>query len=1170
MQATGPVGSATVRYERDGIGRLTTAEWDGGGTVHIGQDTRGRITSLAVGAGFTVAYVYDFLGRIERIKTPLGDIRYKDNAGAGRRIRRLPNGVWTLFETGPDGSLESVTHANARNEILLKFSYHYGPDGRLSAVDESSPLGGRTAIYAYDTSGRLISVAESGGTRADYAYDALGNRTAASAGGRAPLASRSDWAGRLSDLDGRSCAHDAAGNLTLFPGPDGDHHYAFDARKLLVSANTPHGAVAYEYDGQGALLARSSARGTVRFVPDPLAVTWRPLLARDEQGRETFYVWDGETLLAEIRGREPVFFIHDHLGSVRLSVDARGAVVASCRFDPFGNPEETPPETDLAPGFAGLFYDSVSAVAITLGRAYVPSLGRFLQTDPQLRVPAGAQEDLSPYGLCGADPVNRVDRGGRASDWVWGPQNAIWQAAHTALDTTYAHQFWAQQSERAVADGNGSLAFIYDVIGGYVPGECVTRHQAYAASFWTFVPVFGAVQDVASLAVNLHQGRGAEAAWDALSVAGIGLGVGAQALGSATRALSSGQLEFVSLVSPVVSKWAHGMSVASEWIDVVGHYKNAYDVYDANTRTWPSVSSTSPQLPTNVGGVYLRGASRSLEGMGTLLGLALDAENGRLILLSENRGEVALPSLRLDDVVTVFRSVYEHGEAPFVSIDPKPDDPHGPIMLTRHGQATADTYVGWVMFEADRVMKSYSLGTDNVTRQPVGSRIGDYRSLLDAGYSGKPAREQAWERFWIVPAGVTRRESLSSELTLFDVPLRVMTQRMLLRNGTLEPAPDDTPSPQARAFAEWFTTHYDDLAREALSVPPDGAGASEPVSFFHELRRVALITAVAERLCEQGVPMPRWMAEYKVAPCRLESTTPAITAKKRTTETVQKKKWWGGRETFAADVERQIYGGVNLAPNTADVRTVAGDPEAGRLTSPVRAAAAAAPPFEPVAFETEGKSFRAAALPGDDTRALGACILRESDFRGPAAFERVFHSFFSPSGELGAGWTLDLPRLERHQRVIERQGDRVQRTTVHELVTPLASVHARFDRRRQVPEVRSELPVADGAPDILGLASENDRRIGCRTDVVLFRDGRRWHFDESGISSPAFRRPAQSSIVECPDPRAGSRESKSGTGMRAWPRPVSNTTTAGGSSGSSVETDVWSSMPTTRSASSSR
>jgi hypothetical protein len=84
---------------------------------------------------------------------------------------------------------------------------------------------------------------------------------------------------------------------------------------------------------------------------------------------------------------------------------------------------------------------------------------------------------------------------------------------------------------------------------------------------------------------------------------------------------------------------------------------------------------------SNIGGISLRGAGDALKQLGQLQGVALD-KNGQLVLISKADGEIGLPPLRLDDVVTAFRSVYMHGESPFVSIDPNPADPHGPIMLT--------------------------------------------------------------------------------------------------------------------------------------------------------------------------------------------------------------------------------------------------------------------------------------------------------------------------------------------------------------------------------------------------------------------------------------------------------------------------------------------------------
>ena len=66
----------------------------------------------------------------------------------------------------------------------------------------------------------------------------------------------------------------------------------------------------------------------------------------------------------------------------------------------------------------------------------------------------------------------------------------------------------------------------------------------------------------------------------------------------------------------------------------------------------------------------------------------------------------------------------------------------------RHGPGTADTYVGWILFEADRIMKVYGLGTDNVTRQRVVSRIADYHVRAEPSCGIAAGEEQT---FVVVP-----------------------------------------------------------------------------------------------------------------------------------------------------------------------------------------------------------------------------------------------------------------------------------------------------------------------------------------------------------------------------------------------------------------------------------
>lgn len=1122
-------------YEYDGLSRIVGAEREDA-RIALAYDTKSRITSIEVNNQFKVEYSFDFLGRLAKIETPLGEIVYEYQTGQGETIRRMPNGVWTLWETAPDGSLAAITHVDSDNHILLKIEYEYLPDGSLLKMKEWYPEGEKTATFGYDTAQRMVSVLDSEGSKTEFTYDDFGNRTSISVNGSMIEFCAYDWLGRLLNRNGRDCAHDAEGNLSLYSENGEERCFEFNMLGLLAKAVMPDGEVTYRYDGDGNLIGRAFSNGNeTRFLSNPLSDVWRPLMAEEKAGGgKTFYVWEGDIPLVVIENGRPCFLLHDHLGSARLVVDGEGKLLSSHSYNPFGISSSPLPGNSLAPGFAGLFHDSLAALTVTRGRTYVPDMGRFLQMDPQHRIPMGAQEDLSPYAYCGCNPVNRIDRDGLRSQSAWENQNSTPQLLPGVLNSIdNFSKYCALQAETAItstqggwggAASQGMQATGWDLLGGLICREPQSMNQAYAQVMWSLTPGISAVKSTYDKVISFAEGNinSLGGPNQALSI----FSSGAEHLGNGTYTLPSGQLEF-NFAKPAnllhvnsfnnIAKIKTGVE---QWSGVLEHFGNAIQVWSAGMKDWPSLTSSADQaasahLPTHVGGIYLRGACNSLEGTGSLRGIAMDQENGRLILLSQGQGEIALPPLRLDDVVTIFRSVYEKGEAPFVSIDPNPDDPDGPLMLARHGELTRDSYVGWVMFESDRVMKTYSLGLDNITGQPVQSAIDGYQSLLDVDASSAETlgQEKVWERFWIVPARVTRRESQGEELTLFDVPLRVMTQRMVFQNGKLVPATNDSPSPQARAFAEWFTHNYDRLSDEALSLPPEECGIKEPVSFFHELRRVALITAIAERLCQQGVEMPHWMKDYPVTSCQLAETTPAITVTRTGTEVIQKKKWWGGASNEPMEITRQIHGGVNLAPDDSSIISITGDTEADCLSGEVRKMAATFPLFSATTFEIDEKQYQAAALPGCSTRALGAFVLPEVDLIvpiqniGAIRLERFFHSFFRPQGDLGAGWTLDLPHLEKYKRPTRRTGEVAEFMTVFSLYTPLNTINARFDTIRFVPELNGEMMVARSEQSILGLTHGHDERIGAETDQVFLRDGQQWHFYESGHLAAKIQAP---------------------------------------------------------------
>ena len=1120
------------------------------------------MTRRQVGAFFTLDYGYDFLGRLASMTTPAGRIEYRYETGQGIVVRTLPNGIKTFTTYAPNGQLSEITHGLSTDpkgnkyRVLAQYSYRYRPDGLIEQIAEDSPTEQVVLTYGYDTSGRLIQATDSRGPAYAYTYDQVGNRLKAEATGQPPQTATYDWAGRLTGLNGIPTAHDPAGNLTSVTVGGEAMSYRYNADNQLAEAGD--GKVKYRYDGEGRLIARAVGGAETTFIPDPLSSYWQPLVMQGQDGHRTLVVWEGEKPLMLIEDGRPLFLLHDHLGSVRLVSDAQGQVTQRPDDEPFGMPVDSRGAADFGPGFAGLFWDGEAKSYLTLARAYRPDLGRFTQIDPQRRVPGGLQKDFSIYVYSGEDPVNFVDRNGadreraeaeladiesRIRDLVAQevrynfPNKNIpgylmcWQWQDLVYDTlTRDGQKYHEWDIIPYAERGNIVDKSLHVLGAgdlnALSSDDFYKHffvvvqsksdpeRLYKLDPWRQNPIrfeFGIPRDVKS-------GQAAKPVPFTPDSRRFVPGLFGNPLHSDAPTLPP-----VVAPQPASVTW-HGAVVhttggtpygATPVYRAIDHFNGQRTILSKAFAQADGSSSTdrraSELSPSPVGGVYLGGSGQSLEGIGLLDGIAQDA-NGNLVLVGQTGGEIKLPPLRLDDVVTVFRSVYLDGEGPTVTIDPDRKDPHGPNMNVINSKATEGTYVGWILFQADRLMKGYNLGEDNETRREVTSAVPGYAGVLDTtyfggGHAGAAAKGGSWERFWIVPAAARRFAAAPQTLTVLDVPLRVRTQPMKWENGELVDDPKRAPSKGAAAFTQWFTANYDGIAAEQWLTPPPESGIDTPVPIFTELRRIALLTAIAENLRDQDVPLPFWMRDYGVKPVPYKGTTPSLTTtRSKDNRTVQ------------------IFGGVSLSPPTADVQAVTNASGVGKLPKAERVAAQATldrsaslaqavreqmPVAEPLlvkALAGRGTGYQAVALPGADTQALAPAILDETDLSIPIGggeeirLARRFNSFFDPSGPWGQGWALDLPRLDQ----VKIPEQRAAQGTVtfllgHELVTPLNSTYARFARAAPVPELNgSRLLVPDRPGEFFGLGDARPDFLTVPTRVVIRKDGERWHFGEGG------------------------------------------------------------------------
>lgn len=1121
---TDPLGKTSYKY--DARGRLKTVQRDGT-EIAYRHDEADRLTEVKVAGKWTTRYHYDYLGRPTRIETPAGEIKVRAKV---RQVEiTLPNGVRTVRASNPDGTLASVTHTAKDGTELATFAYRYNLDRLVMEVTETTPAGKRTLSYRYDSGRRLEEVTDSQTGKTTFAYDATGNRLSVTTPDGKTVAAY-DWQDRLTTLRGAAVAHDPSGNVTGYAGARGPVAVKYDALGQVAGVTMKDAAITYAHDGDGKLIARTVGDRKTNYVPDPLAHTWQPLLETDADGKQTYHVWLGDTPLATVSAAGTHFYLGDHLSSVRALVDDKGKVTERIEVGPFG--EVATPAGGPRPAFAGMFYDADAGLYLTLARVYDPTLGRFLQRDPQHRMPFGSQKDLSAYAYCGDDPVNFVDRDGcqplpppppflmdQNRFGIRPPRIDVFGDRREPGPTVserlvrfdnIVHQGGARLADRLYNNGTwyGRVGgVLVDVGAGIIPGQPASPIQAtsnFVTSVGTsFVPFVGVAYNGASLGMNVARGDRDGIILDAVGMIPGGKGVTAFGESVLRTPRLGSQIDRLGNLTDTIQFSGDIYRLRPETALFDGIRLGSSDRGSATARLTipplrndnryipfpPPPGGPGAAVPSNIGGVALAGGD--IKGLGQLQGMALD-ENGRITLITGPEGatKIALPGLRLDDVVTIFKCVYDQGTAPFVSIDPDPQAPRGKTMNVRHDKGTVGSYVGWVLFEADRVMKIYTLGVDNLAPFPgvVRSKLRDYRNIPDlaAGF-GEAVNQNQWERFWIKVEEVVFRTDTTGQVTLGEVKLRLDTETMVFdaAKKALIPAPNAKPKRSSATFAEWFTKNYKKIDEERTSTPPDKtATVAKNVAIFAELERMALIAALAERLRGQGVPLPSWMRDYPVQPFAVPATTPTVTGRDRTNRIL-------------------VFGGAVLGDGKVTLK--ANDPAANALAESVRTALADQPSGAVVPFQSGTQKLAALPLPGENAQALGGNILAETDLTVPFAdtelrLTRKFNSFVATKDAFGPAWTFDLPRLEEARWQKERTGDSVLYTKGHRLTLPLHGLTETFKDIGPVdtPLVRGKIYVPQSANSpIIGLASAKDEDAPGARYVVFFHSGQQWYFNEA-------------------------------------------------------------------------
>jgi RHS repeat-associated protein len=264
--ATTSPGGRTTTSTIDSLGRLVSTQLGSLEPTSVTYDSRGRLSTMTRGSGATgrtVTFNYDAAGFLQSTQDPLGRVTRFTRDAAGRILTKtFPDGRVASFGYDPAGNLTSITPPGRPSHTLA-----YSDRNELLELVPPAVAGTGPTDYGYDLDRAVTTMAQPNGATVTLAYDAFGRlatRTIASNGVVQPADSFAyDSAGRLSSIAtgaGETTTFSYDGSLPVgksWSGPvSGTVTRAYDATfRLATESVNAANTIAYSYDADDLLVA---------------------------------------------------------------------------------------------------------------------------------------------------------------------------------------------------------------------------------------------------------------------------------------------------------------------------------------------------------------------------------------------------------------------------------------------------------------------------------------------------------------------------------------------------------------------------------------------------------------------------------------------------------------------------------------------------------------------------------------------------------------------------------------------------------------------------------------------------------------------------------------------------------------------------------------------------
>ncbi len=489
-------------------------------TIEYTYDELGRVTEMNYQPGesddYYFRYTYDDLGRLAKTESRnssggswLEDAEYTYLADGQLSDLQLGNTAQNIdYIYGSEGWLDAINNPGTLGTDRFGQTLSYNHNGNISSTtwNQSMNSGTKTYNFTYDAANRLTDANQSSGTAwdVDYIYDKNGNlvtyerrNQSGSTGTTGDMAiihetgkNRINYLEEVNTLVNYDISYDANGNM-IKNELNGLENASYDSRnlpyKLTVNGTSQYSV--YDTDGQR---VKQSFDGTDTYY------------IRDASG-QTIAVYEGGTLAhinllsaGNIIGIAPSagskeYFLKDHLGSVRATVNTSGTEVSYKDYYPYGKTMPGRFSGSTRYQFTGHERDSLSSgssISYAGARLLDSDSPGWLSIDPL----AYFSPNLSPYQYSRSNPIRFLDPDGRkeydCTDWSASEiDENIGQGDWCKSDRENNTSRWSEANEYNLRHGRSGeyttiaqRADFYNWFQGYANGMGLNIRWAGAAS----------------------------------------------------------------------------------------------------------------------------------------------------------------------------------------------------------------------------------------------------------------------------------------------------------------------------------------------------------------------------------------------------------------------------------------------------------------------------------------------------------------------------------------------------------------------------------------------------------------------------------------------------------------------------------------------------------------